>query len=39
MEAKQKTAICCRTALADDGKIAAQEARLRPCADEHGYKE
>jgi DNA invertase Pin-like site-specific DNA recombinase len=32
-----KTAIYCRTALADDGKIAAQEARLRAYANEHGY--
>jgi hypothetical protein len=34
---KRKTAIYCRTALADDGKIATQEARLRACANEYGY--
>jgi DNA invertase Pin-like site-specific DNA recombinase len=37
MENKRKTAIYCRTALADDGKIVAQEARLRAYAHEHGY--
>ncbi|MDR2444209.1 MAG: recombinase family protein [Deltaproteobacteria bacterium] len=39
LEAKPKTAIYCRTALAESGKIAAQEARLRAYADEHGYKD
>jgi hypothetical protein len=34
---KRKTAIYCRTALADDGKIAAQEALLRIYAEEHDY--
>ncbi|MDR1135742.1 MAG: recombinase family protein [Clostridiales Family XIII bacterium] len=37
MNNKRKTAIYCRTAIADDGKIASQEARLRAYADEHGY--
>ena len=34
---KRKTAIYCRTAIADEGKIAAQERLLRACAEEHGY--
>jgi hypothetical protein len=34
---KRKTAIYCRTALADDGKIAAQERLLRAYAKEHGH--
>jgi hypothetical protein len=32
MSDTRKTAIYCRVALADKGKIAAQEARLRACA-------
>jgi hypothetical protein len=34
---KRKTAIYCRTALADEGKIAAQERLLRAYAEEHGH--
>jgi hypothetical protein len=37
MSDTRKTAIYCRVALADKGKIAAQEARLRAYADEHGH--
>jgi hypothetical protein len=34
---KRKTAIYCRTAIADEGKIAAQERLLRACAEKHGH--
>jgi hypothetical protein len=37
MRSKRKTAIYCRTALADEGKIAAQERLLRAYAEEHGH--
>jgi hypothetical protein len=37
MDNRRKTAIYCRTARADAAAIAAQEARLRAYADEHGY--
>jgi hypothetical protein len=37
MSDTRKTAIYCRTACADAGAIAAQEARLRAYADEHGH--
>jgi site-specific DNA recombinase len=37
MDNRRKTAIYCRVALTDKGKIAAQEARLRAYAGEHGY--
>jgi hypothetical protein len=39
MNNKRKTAIYCRVALADKGKIAAQEARLRAYADEHSHND
>jgi hypothetical protein len=37
MDNKRKPAIYCRTAYANDGNIAEQEAQLCAYADEHGY--
>jgi hypothetical protein len=37
MDIRRKKAIYCRVALADEGRIAAQEALLRAYAEEHGY--